>query len=349
MWGAPSLLGLAGGLAAVAAGAGLAWSGARRPGSRHFAAFAALWGAHVVALAAAAELAPRAASLLAGAGLALLLASVLFLGGFVAAFPTRASPRWADVAVAGAAALAAWFLLDYDAFRSPAGSDAGGAALSDAAIVGLVAPLAVLLAAGAMRAVSAWRRSAASLAKESHLAAVGLFAALASAGATALGRPGWVAPAALTGALGTAIVAFAIVKHHVIDLEEKLHRTAARGAVLAIFGGVFFAVDQLAQIFVSDRFGALAGFVAALLLVFALAPIRRFSERLAERLFPTEPAETLDARKATVYRAAAHAAMKDGNVSESEREMLDALVRELGLPAAEAAQIEREVLGQAAA
>lgn len=149
--------------------------------------------------------------------------------------------------------------------------------------------------------------------------------------------------------LAALLFGYGLLKFGLFGTDLKLKWSLDRGALLAVFGGVFFLVDQAAQFFVSAAFGAIAGIVAAILLLFLLRPLRKATAKLADRVFPgVHPtAEYLEARKLLVYRSAAQAAAKDGVITERERDMLAALVAELQIPATEVANVERDVLASA--
>lgn len=142
------------------------------------------------------------------------------------------------------------------------------------------------------------------------------------------------------------LLGYGLLKFGLFGTDLKLKWSLDRGALLAIFGGVFFVVDQAAQFFVSAAFGALAGFVAAGLLLLAIRPLEKATARLADRVLPRvqDTADYHEERRLVVYRSAAQAAARDGVITEKEREMLSTLVRELGIPAHDVDRVEREVL-----
>lgn len=148
-----------------------------------------------------------------------------------------------------------------------------------------------------------------------------------------------------------ATLGYGLLKYGLFDIDFKIKWSIDRGALLGIFGAVFFLVDQAAQFFVSAAFGALAGLVAAVGLLFLLKPLRKATQMLADRVFPhvQDTVEYIEKRKLVVYRSAAEAAAKDGVITDREREMLAALVRELAITSDEVATVEREVLSRASA
>lgn len=150
--------------------------------------------------------------------------------------------------------------------------------------------------------------------------------------------------------LAALLLGYGLAKYGLFGTELKLKWTLARGALLGIFAVAFFLVDQAAQFFVSATFGALAGLAAAVILVFALAPLKKLTHRLADRAMPAvEPTDAyLEKRRLVVYKAALQSAAQDGVVTEREARVLDTLARELGLTADETTAIARTVLPQPA-
>lgn len=148
-----------------------------------------------------------------------------------------------------------------------------------------------------------------------------------------------------------AIMAYAIVKHHAFGIDLAIKWTVVRGIVLGVFAAVFFVVEQVAENYVQESYGIVAGILAAGVVVLALRPLQTLARRIADRIMPgVEPTQAyFDARRVTIYRAAALSAAKDGVVTERERDMLETLVRELKIPEPEVAAVHREVFGGAVA
>jgi hypothetical protein len=143
------------------------------------------------------------------------------------------------------------------------------------------------------------------------------------------------------------LVAYALLRHRLFDLDVKLHWTIRRGSVWFIYLAVFFIASQQAQSYLDDRYGwAIGGLVTGLLL-FALHPLQRLGEIIAYAALPrmvplgafTHP------QRAGLYRDQARLAWADGGLDRSERLLLDQLRERLGLTVEEASVIEREVLG----
>jgi hypothetical protein len=149
-------------------------------------------------------------------------------------------------------------------------------------------------------------------------------------------------------AAGLLLAAHAMLRDHLFDVDVRIKQTIGRGTLSAIFLATFFVVGQLAQGYFATADGWIVGGVAAGLLLFALHPLQRAAERVAEAAMPgtTGTPEYLARRKHEIYRAALEEATRDGTVSTKERRLL--LLRlssDLGLSAEEAARIEQVVIG----
>ena len=143
-----------------------------------------------------------------------------------------------------------------------------------------------------------------------------------------------------------AIVTFsyALLRAQLFDIDIKLKWTVRRGTVAAAFVGVFFVVSEGAQTFLSAQMGPVAGLLAAGGLVFAIAPLQRAADSLADRAMPgvVDNAEYRLVRKYEVYRAAVDSALVEGDISPKERGMLATFASELGLTPKEMHDVERE-------
>jgi hypothetical protein len=137
----------------------------------------------------------------------------------------------------------------------------------------------------------------------------------------------------------------ALLRDQLFDFDLKLKWTLRRGTLVAILLGAFFVVSALAEQYL-QQFGWVVGGLAVGALLFALRPIERAIDRMADRAMPrtTGTPEYLAQRKHEIYRAAIEDAMRDGVVSAKERALLLRLADNLGLSAEESTRIERDVL-----
>jgi hypothetical protein len=146
------------------------------------------------------------------------------------------------------------------------------------------------------------------------------------------------------------LLSYGILEFQLFDIDLRIKRGIRRSTVAAVFVAVFFVVEQIAQGYLSARFGLLLGAVAAGLTLFAFSHIHRFAEGVANGAMPNvaPTPEYLAYRKFEVYRAAYEDLCRDSVVSDKERAMLDHLRSKLGIEARDAVTIENEVRGAAA-
>ncbi|HLE96946.1 MAG TPA: hypothetical protein VI997_06195, partial [Candidatus Thermoplasmatota archaeon] len=145
-----------------------------------------------------------------------------------------------------------------------------------------------------------------------------------------------------------AILAYAILRHQLFDLDVKVKWTLRRGTLAAMFLAVFFVVAQVAQTFLTDALGLVVGGMAAGLLLFAIAPLQRMAERVADVAMPgvrdpRERAVALGADEA--YREALRMALEDGVITPAEERSLARMARQLGIDPERALDLRDEVRG----
>lgn len=147
--------------------------------------------------------------------------------------------------------------------------------------------------------------------------------------------------------LGAMLLGFAVMRGQIEGLELKARFALSRSSVAAAFVVVFFLASEVAQQFFGETFGsAYVGIAAAALLLFALAPLQRVAERMAERAIPLAPPKALDeppTRAEATYRKAVRLAMHSRRLTREEEGHLHELARDLGLDGARAHAILAEV------
>lgn len=152
--------------------------------------------------------------------------------------------------------------------------------------------------------------------------------------------------------LSVAVLAYGILRAQLFDIDLKVKWTIRRGTLAAIFIAAIFIASEVAQEFFGAQTGsAYLGILVAGVLVFAIAPLQRLADRVADAAMPhvQESEDYLVARKQTIYRGAVESALIDGMMSVSERRLLLRLQDDLGLRGDDANLIEEEVLGRLAA
>jgi hypothetical protein len=112
----------------------------------------------------------------------------------------------------------------------------------------------------------------------------------------------------------------------------------------AAFFTVFYLVTEGADRLLASELGNWIGLLASASLVFFLAPLQRFAERVASFAMPnTENTPEYAAfRKLQVYEAALEEALP-GGISEKERALLNRLRDSLGIAPPDAEALEREL------
>ena len=141
------------------------------------------------------------------------------------------------------------------------------------------------------------------------------------------------------------LTAYGIATVHLFDIELRLKWTLERGTLAAAFIAVFFVVSEGTAAVLSDRWGTLVGLLATGLLVFALAPLQRFVERLANTTLPSvrDTPEYRSFRKLQIYGEAVAEARREGVITPPGRLALRRLRESLGLSDAEADGLEADL------
>lgn len=144
---------------------------------------------------------------------------------------------------------------------------------------------------------------------------------------------------------GVAVLAYAILRLQLFDIEIKLRWGINRSALVLVFLAVFFVVDQLIEAIAGEALGTIAGAVASGLLLFALHPLQKMTERIGAAALPHARADDnkyILRRKRETYRNAYATAWADGNLTAKDQRMLQQVRDALGLPDKDIVAIERD-------
>jgi len=146
-------------------------------------------------------------------------------------------------------------------------------------------------------------------------------------------------------AIAMPLLAYGILRTHLFDIDVKIKWGVKRGTLAGVFLAVFFVVGQLAQNYLSAELGLLAGGVAAGLLLFALTPLQRFAERVADKAMPNvrSAADLGTDERLDLYREQLRAAWSDGVLTADEQRLLRVTRDKLRITAEDALRVEREV------
>lgn len=145
--------------------------------------------------------------------------------------------------------------------------------------------------------------------------------------------------------LSFALLAYAVVRHQLLGIDVKVRWGISRSTVAAAFVAVFFVASEGAQIAFGQG-NEWVGLIAAGGLVFAITPLQRAAERLAQKAVPVAShagVATAATRGADSFRRAVRLALKDRTLTHDEELDLATVAHDLGLTGPEATRIRLEV------
>jgi len=154
--------------------------------------------------------------------------------------------------------------------------------------------------------------------------------------------------------LGTLVavplIAYGILRTQLFDIDLRLRWTLKQSTIAGIFVAVIFVISEGASQFLSAELGNVAGLLAAAVVMFFLAPLQRFAERVASTAMPNtkDTPEYATFRKMQVYESAISEALAEGGISSKERTLLVHLRNSLGISESDAEAIERDLQRPAA-
>lgn len=149
-----------------------------------------------------------------------------------------------------------------------------------------------------------------------------------------------------------SVFAYCILRHQLFDLDMRFKVSIDRGTLGGIYLAIFLFVSRLADQFIETTFEGQHWFVGALaaaVLLLALAPLHRLTQRLANRALPgVKPISDMSRdERAEFFRAQLLLALSDGGISHDERRMLDFARKRLGITEEAARSLERDASGTA--
>jgi len=149
---------------------------------------------------------------------------------------------------------------------------------------------------------------------------------------------------ALMYLLYMAFLTYGVLRTQLFDLELRIKVAVKWSTVASMIAGAFFVGSEVLESFIPLE-GQLLGLVSAGLVVAALRPVQRLSEKLVGQLMPgVDPTPNyINQRKTEVYSAAFEVALADGVISEGERAILEKLRLQLSILPAEAEAVEKDV------
>ena len=150
-------------------------------------------------------------------------------------------------------------------------------------------------------------------------------------------------------ALGTLVavplITYGILRTQMFDIDLRIRWTIKQSTLAAAIVAVIFVLTEAADRFLSAELGSFAGLLAAAIVVFFLAPMQRFAERVAAVTMPNtkNTPEYVAFRKMQVYEAAVVEARLEEGISQKERALLTRLRDSLGISEEDARAIERHL------
>ncbi|MDH3401958.1 MAG: hypothetical protein OEM03_13460 [Chromatiales bacterium] len=150
-------------------------------------------------------------------------------------------------------------------------------------------------------------------------------------------------------ALGTLfavpLIAYGILRTQLFDIDLRIRWTIKQSTLAAVFVTIVYLVSEGAEQLLSAELGTFAGLLASAVVVFFLAPLQRFAERVASVAMPNtrNTPEYAAFRKLQVYEAALAEAMEGGGISAKERALLNRLRDSLGISEADAEAMEGDM------
>lgn len=150
-------------------------------------------------------------------------------------------------------------------------------------------------------------------------------------------------------ALGTLLyvplIAYGILRTQLFDIDLRIRWTIKQSTIAAAAVAIVYLVSEGASRLLSAELGNVAGLFAAALVVFFVAPLQRFAERVASTAMPNtvNTPEYAAFRKLQVYEAAVAEALQGGGIARKERALLNRLRDSLAISPADAAAVEREL------
>jgi hypothetical protein len=149
--------------------------------------------------------------------------------------------------------------------------------------------------------------------------------------------------------LGTLVavplIAYGILRTQLFDIDLRIRWTIKQSTVAAAVVAIVYVASEGASRLLSHEFGNAAGLLAAAVVVFFMAPLQRFADRVAGAAMPNtlDTPEYAAYRKLQVYEAALAEARQSGDISRKERALLNRLRDSLGISAVVADTLERDL------
>ena len=142
-----------------------------------------------------------------------------------------------------------------------------------------------------------------------------------------------------------SLIAYGILRTHLFDIDLRIRWTIRQSTLAAVVVSIIYVLSEGASRFLSSELGNFAGLLATAVVLFFLAPLQRFAERVANTAMPTtqNTPEYAAFRKLQVYEAAVTEALQGDGISQKERALLNRLRDTLGISNVDAEALERDL------
>lgn len=143
---------------------------------------------------------------------------------------------------------------------------------------------------------------------------------------------------ALGTLLAVPLIAYGVLRTQLFDIDLRLRWTIKQSTLAGVFVALMFLISEGAAQFLEAELGNIAGLIAAAVVMFFLAPLQRFAERVATAATPNtkNTPEYIAFRKMQVYEAALAEAQHEDGISDRERALLERLRDSLEISASDA-------------
>ncbi|MHB8605493.1 MAG: hypothetical protein ACYDCK_09580 [Thermoplasmatota archaeon] len=141
------------------------------------------------------------------------------------------------------------------------------------------------------------------------------------------------------------LLAYAILRTQLFDIDLKVKLSIQRGTLVAIFVVAAFVVFEIVQAYLSRAFGFAAGAAVTGLLLFLSPRLNKLAEKVSDTALPKvqNTSSYLEYKKLEVYRGALEEALHHGPLTEKDRAILARLAAQLDIAPADASALEADV------
>lgn len=141
-----------------------------------------------------------------------------------------------------------------------------------------------------------------------------------------------------------SLIFYAILRYQLFDLHVRIRIGIKYGTMTALFGAVFFTIQEVIKDFAGAAWGYFLGLAAAAALIFLFQPTQQLIERFAHKVVPATRSENYERYRAMeIYRAALEGALADKMVNPNELTTLKNLRTKLGITDEDHQLLERDI------